>query len=123
MAWTNKTKHLRTKELISKKRFFRIYAKQAGLDIETVQVHYFSLMLVIAEELGKHKFVRLPYLGDLALVEQKARHGLAGKHAVMMPPKDILRFYPKNRLQPEMVHYRTQRETFRKKAELLFSTG
>jgi len=100
MAWKAPTQHLKKKELLSAERFYRLLGQQNNfIDRDTALIFYVGLVGLIGEELRKHKFVRLPHLGDFALVGQKARPGWMGKAHVRMPPQDVLKFYPKEKLR------------------------
>src|SRR3989344_762001 len=104
MAWTAPTKHLRqNKELLNAKKFYRkLSAKCNYVDEDVMFVWYVGLVQLIAQELRKHKFVRLPHIGDLAIVTQKSRPALAGKMRVRLGPTEILKFYPKEQLRRYM---------------------
>ena len=110
MAWTPPTKYLRDKELLNEKRFYRLISKECNfVDPEFTYLVYMAMVAVIGEELKNHKFVRLPHLGDFCLVRQKARPGWAGKLHVVICPRDVLKFYPKEYLRRRF----NQRQIFR----------
>lgn len=94
MAWSPKIKHLKKKELLGNERFYRLLSEQSNyIDPESVVRIYLGLVMVISEELRKHKFVRLPILGDFALVRQKRRPALMGKQHCVIDGMEVLRFY------------------------------
>ena len=97
MAWTAPTRHLRQdKKLLDRKVFFRkLSAHWNYLGAEVTMLFYMGFVKMIAKELREHKFVRLPYLGDLAIVTQKKRPGWAGRAHIILEPTEVLRFYPK----------------------------
>ncbi|MSU54551.1 MAG: hypothetical protein EXS48_01790 [Candidatus Staskawiczbacteria bacterium] len=100
MAWKPDIAHLKTKELLNDKRFYRLLSAQTNfIDPDTTMLFYAGMVLLIGDELRKHQFVRLPNLGDFALVRQKARPALVGKMHLMIEPRDVLKFYPANRLR------------------------
>jgi len=100
MPWKPPTKYLKNKELLDEKRFFRLLSEQSNyLDYDTSFHFYMGLVLLIGDELRKNQFVRLPHLGDFALVRQKARPGWVGKAHLVIHPRDVLKFYPKERLR------------------------
>ena len=65
------------------------------MDPEAVVRVYLGLILVIEEELRKNKFVRLPILGDFALVRQKSRPAWIGKSHCIIDGYEVLKFYVK----------------------------
>ena len=94
MAWTPPTKHLRRKELLGNERFYRLLSENAGfIDPEAVARIYLGLVMVIEQELRKHKFVRLPILGDFALVRQKSRPAWVGRSHCVIEGREVLKFY------------------------------
>lgn len=100
MAWVPPTKHLKTKELVNDKVFYRKLSQKCNfVDDEAVTDWYVGLIKLIGEELRRNKFVRLPHLGDMALVTQRGRPAWAGKMHVQMGPIETLRFYPKQKLR------------------------
>lgn len=100
MAWTSPTKYLRDKELTNEKRFYRLISKECNyVDPDCIMLIYMGMLAVIGDELEKHKFVRLPHLGDFALVRQKARPGWAGRLHVVISPRNVLKFYVKEYLR------------------------
>ena len=100
MAWKPPTRHLKKKELLCADHFFQLLSAESNfVDKRTVRDFYQALARVLTQELRTHKFVRLPMLGDMALVEQKARPAIVGKsrRQVRIAPRDVLKFYPKER--------------------------
>src|SRR3989338_7202181 len=96
MAWTPPTKHLRRKELLNNERFYRLLSESSNfMDPEAAIRVYLGLVVVIDQELRKHKFIRLPVIGDLALVRQKARPAWVGRAHCIIDGKEVLKFYPK----------------------------
>ena len=100
MAWTPKTKYLKRPELLNEKRFYRLLGQQSNyIDPDTALVFYAGLVGLIGEELRKNKFVRLPHLGDFALVEQKSRPAWCGRLHAVIGTREVLKFYPKEYLR------------------------
>ncbi|MBU6415345.1 hypothetical protein KGQ34_03875 [Patescibacteria group bacterium] len=100
MAWTAPTKHLKNKELLNEKRFYRLISQEFNYaDPDMIFLFYMSMVSVIGEELRKNKFIRLPHLGDFALVMQKPRPAWVGRAHVMIGSREILKFYPKEYLR------------------------
>lgn len=100
MPWTPPTKYLKNKETLDSERFFRLLGEQSNyIDQDTAFVFYMALVTLIGAELRRHKFIRLPHLGDMALVAQKPRPGWIGRMHVVMGSREVLRFYPKEKLR------------------------
>lgn len=101
MAWVPPVKYLKRKELLDEDRFFRLLGLQSKfVDRDTAFVFYTGLIGLIGEELRKNKFVRLPYLCDIALVRMaKPRPSWVGKSHVVLTGRDILKMYPKKHLR------------------------
>ncbi len=60
---------------------------------------YMGMIAAIGDELNKHQFVRLPHLGNMALVMQKPRPAWVGKAHLVIGSRAILKFYPKEYLR------------------------
>ncbi len=100
MAWKPPTKDLRKRELLGDERFYReLSAKCNFASDEATTDWYLGLVKMISQELRENKFVRLPHLGDMALVTQKSRPALCGKARVLLGPTEVLRFYPKQKMK------------------------
>lgn len=116
MAWTPPTKYLRDKELTNDKRLYRLISKECNfVDPEFTYLVYMAMVSVIGEELRRHQFCRLPHLGDFALVRQKARPAWCGRMHVVIGPRTILKFYPKEYLRRRF----NQRQGFPRYTEIL----
>jgi nucleoid DNA-binding protein len=96
MPWTPPTKHLRRKELLDSKRFYRLLSEHSNyIDQESVARVYLGLVMLIDQELRKNKFVRLPILGDFALVRQKSRPAWVGGAHCVIEGREVAKFYMK----------------------------
>jgi len=96
MAWTPPTKHLKKKELLNYERFYRLLSESSNfVDPEAVIRIYLGLIMVIDQELRRHKFIRLPILGDFALVRQKSRPAWVGRSHCVIDGREVLKFYTK----------------------------
>ena len=103
MAWSPPTKYLKKQELLGNKRFFRLLSKQNNfMDPEVSFLFYAGLVSLIGDELTKNKFIRLPHLGDFALVEQKPRVAWLGRIHAVIGTREVLKFYPKEKLRRYM---------------------
>ena len=104
MGWTPPTQHLRQdKKLLSDKAFYRKLSKEWNyLDEDATMLFYIGLVKLIGGELKDNKFVRLPHLGDMAMITQKRRPAWVGRAHIMLEPTEILKFYPKQRLRRYM---------------------
>ena len=84
-------------ELLGNERFYRLLSERSNyIDPEVAGSIYLSLVYVIVDELRKHKFIRLPTLGDFAIVRQKSRPALIGRRHCIIDGMEILKFYPKH---------------------------
>ena len=69
------------------------------MDRDTAFIFYTALVSVVGQELRRFGVIRLPHLGDLALVPQKPRVAWMGRQQVRIGEREVLRFYPKRRLK------------------------
>ncbi|MDP3792204.1 MAG: hypothetical protein Q8Q89_00545 [bacterium] len=101
---------------MSDKRFYRRLSAQSNfIDPDTTFIFYIGLVGLISDELRKHKIVRLPHLGDMALVMQKSRPAWVGRAHVVISPREVLKFYPKEHLR----RYFNKRQGFPRYSEIL----
>jgi nucleoid DNA-binding protein len=78
-------------------RFFRLLSEQNNyVNQDTVKVFYKGLVRLLTAELKENGIVRLPHLGDIALVKQKDKIGWAGQYQRMITGKYMIKFYPKD---------------------------
>jgi len=100
MAWTPNIQHLKRKELLDQKRFFRMLAEKNNyIDYDTTFAFYMALVELIGQELRENRYIRLPHLGDFALTEQKSRVALIGKIQAVIGSRAVLKFYVKEGLR------------------------
>lgn len=93
---TNLTK----RGLLDETRFFRLLSEQNNyVDPKTVRNFYEGLVRVIKSELRENGGIRLPDIGDMALVKVKAHIGWVGKIRQIIPESQTLKFYPKEALR------------------------
>lgn len=108
MAWTPPINRRENKALLSEDRFFlMLAAKCPHITRDEAFLLYIGMVQVVEQELRRNKMVRLPHLGDFALVTQKPRPGWMGSLQVQMGEREVLKFYPKERLR----RYFNQRQT------------
>lgn len=94
-------RELKKQGFLKEDDFFKLLAANCNyIDEETVRNFYSSVIKTITKELREKGFCRLPYLGDFALVPQKAKILLAGKNQYGMQLRQVkaircLKFYPK----------------------------
>lgn len=82
-------------EVFDEDRFFRMLSEQNNyVDHKTVIDFYMGLVRHLRAELKTNGVVRLPHIGDMALVKQKPKIGWAGKFQTMIVGSYILKFYP-----------------------------
>lgn len=100
MSWKAPTQHLKKKELLNHEEFYRkLSEKWDYVDSETVTRFYLEFVKMISNELKEHSFVRLPHLGDWALVPYRGRTAFIGREHLRIGPRDVLKFYPKEKMR------------------------
>ncbi len=100
MPWTPPINRRENKDLLNDKRFYRLLSEQCNfIDPDTAFLWYIGLVTLIEDELKKNKIIRLPHLGDFALVEQRPRQGLVGRRQVIIGSRVVLKFYFKEKLR------------------------
>lgn len=87
-------RELKRNGLLNDDDFYKKLAANCNyVDEQTVRNFYLGLVKTITKELRDHDVVRLPHLGDFALVSQKPRSLLTGMGRRIMTMR-ILKFYP-----------------------------
>ncbi len=100
MSWKPPINYKENKDLLQDERFYQLLSKELNyLSRDEVFIIYVALVQVVERELRRNKVVRMPHLGDFALVKRASRPGVAGRHQVMLPEHEVLKFYPKQRLK------------------------
>jgi len=74
--------------------FFTELSTESGLDIETCKRLYLAMVRVINRRVFEKYVIRLPHLGDFALVMRAESLSCVGKTRQVLPPKRTLKFYP-----------------------------
>lgn len=93
-------RELQKSGLFTEERFYQLLSERCNfIDRKTAQSFYHELVRLIVSELRIHKVVRLPMLGDFALVTQKKKSALVGKTRMVIGEVPILKFYPKDALR------------------------
>ena len=89
-------RELNKKGVLNEDRFFRLLSEHNNyVEPKMVKDFYMGLVRHITKELKDNGVVRLPHLGDMALVKQKDHIGWAGQFQKIITGKYLLRFYPK----------------------------
>jgi len=73
--------------------FSALSAQNNYMDKRAVRDFYMGLVRVLTDELRENGIVRMPHIGDFAMVLQKDRMGWSGKERKMFKRKYILKFY------------------------------
>lgn len=90
-------RELQKKGVLDEVRFFRMLSEECNyVAPETVKDFYMGLVRHMTSELKKNGVVRMPHLGDFALVKQKPRLGWAGQFQTMLEGGYMLKFYAKD---------------------------
>lgn len=80
--------------ILNEDRFYNLLSAENNyVDIETIKDFYMGLVRLLTSELRKNGVVRLPHLGDMALVKSKDKLGWSGKYQKMQIGKYMLKFY------------------------------
>lgn len=91
----NKNRHL-----LNDERFYKLLSQQySHISKDEAFIMYIAIVKLVEQELRRHKMIRLPHLGDFALVKYKGRPALVGGQQVQMGDREVLKFYPKERLR------------------------
>ena len=96
MAYTPEIniRELKKKGLLDEKKFFELLSDECNyVGPDVVKENYLALVRVLTKELRKNGIVRLPLLGDIALVKQKPHMGLVGKFQTVISGAYSLKFY------------------------------
>lgn len=85
---------LRKAGLLNEDHFYRLVSEQNNyVDQKAIKEIYLGMVRAITGEILKNGMIRLPHLGDFALVKQKDKIGLVGKQRKMIKGRCILKFY------------------------------
>ena len=80
--------------LFDDKRFYQLLSENCGyISPDMAKRFYSGLVRLVTQEIKKNGAVRLPHLGDVALIVEKARPRLMGHKQVMVEDMKILKFY------------------------------
>lgn len=89
-------RELGKKGLLDTGRFYGLLSQKCNyMDEESVKTVYLGLVKLISEQLRENDVIRLPHLGDFALVPQAPRSQLIGRGRQFMAGMKVLKFYPK----------------------------
>ena len=90
-------KELGKSGIFDETRFFRLLSEQCNyIAPETAKDFYMGLVRHITKELREKGVIRLPHLGDFALVKQKPRMGWAGKVQKVLDSTYVIKFFVKS---------------------------
>ena len=89
-------KQLKERGMLDEEKFFADIATEAHVDSESVKKVYAAMVRVITRRLVQSWGTRMPHLGDFGLPLFKARKGRVGNQSVVITPRRVLKFYPKN---------------------------
>lgn len=102
MAHTPKLNRAALKErgVYDEKRFYRLLSEKCNyMSDENVHMFYLGLVRLVVQELRNQEAIRLPLLGDFALLQGKPASRLVGKQRIIMPAMKLLKFYPLEKLR------------------------
>ena len=85
---------LAKKGVLNEEHFFELLSAQNNyVDTKTVKDFYMGLVRVLTQELRKNGVVRLPHIGDFALIKTKDHLGWAGQYQRIIHGSYRLKFY------------------------------
>lgn len=100
MPYTPPINRRENKHLLSDERFYKLLGQQYNhISKDEAFILYIAIVKLVEQELRRHKMVRLPHLGDFALVKYKGGPALMGSQQVRVGEHEVLKFYPKERLR------------------------
>lgn len=80
--------------ILKEDRFYKLVSSKANyVNEDTIKIFYMALVKTITNELREYGVVRLPHLGDIALVKQKDRVGIVGRTKQLVKGAHMLKFY------------------------------
>lgn len=89
------TREIKKTGVLDEDRFYRLLSERCNyISQENVRAFYLALVKLVVAELRENGIIRLPHIGDLAIIKQKDRPGLAGKTKAMIRGAHIIKFYP-----------------------------
>jgi nucleoid DNA-binding protein len=82
--------------ILDEERFYQLLSERCNyISKSQAKSFYLGLVNLMVTELRENGIVRLPNLGDFALIKQKDRVGLAGtKRGALITGSHVLKFYP-----------------------------
>lgn len=87
-------RELAKKGIFNEDRFYRLLSENCNyMDPKATKEFYLGLVRLVSSELRTNGVIRLPHLGDMALVALAPKVGLEGKVKKMMGVKYMLKFY------------------------------
>lgn len=100
MPYTPPINRRQNNHLLNDDRFYKLLSQHYNhISKDEAFIFYISIVKLVEQELRRHKMVRLPHLGDFALVTYKGGPRLVGKQQVRTGDHEVLKFYPKERLR------------------------
>lgn len=81
--------------ILAPDRFYRLLSEQCDyIDPESAKSFYIGLVRLLTKELRENGVVRMPYIGDIALVKQRSKWGWVGSTMAYVTGLYALKFYP-----------------------------
>ena len=93
-------RELKKSGILDEDRFFQLLSERCNyIDKDTSKVYYMALVKLITSELRTNGIVRLPHIGDFALVKQNPKIVWTGKVRRRIDAAYALKFYVKEALR------------------------
>jgi nucleoid DNA-binding protein len=81
--------------VLDDKKFYQDISKRCNyVNEDTVKEFYMALVRTVTAGLRENGIIRLPHLGDMALVRQKDKMGISGQKKKFIEGAHMLKFYP-----------------------------
>ncbi len=81
--------------VLNDKKFYQDISKRCNyISEDSVKEFYMALVKTVTAGLRENGIIRLPHLGDMALVRQKDKMGLSGQKKMLIEGAHMLKFYP-----------------------------
>lgn len=97
---------LKKEGLLNEEDFFRKLSEKCNyIDERTVRNFYLGVVKVLTEELRKNGVVRLPHIGDFAMLKKKPSMGISGTSQVVLDNVHMLKFYPNRAWKDYFTNY------------------
>lgn len=115
-----KLSELAKSDLLKEDRFYQLLSEKCNyLDKDTARAFYMGLVKTISQELRTNGVIRLPHLGDMALVHMKPKSVLVGMTRQVVSGLYALKFYPNKSFREYFAKYRESNQNLDPREKIL----